>query len=235
MWHQGTPLRSSPKSGVRLYKLAKHSNKTIAKKRKRAAHQCTQREPAYPPLSQWRHRANPQDTTPHKPTSPIQSPPPRETVPGANERTQPPNTVHTENRRKRHHTRITDPLPLIPREQEQGASGAPSPPARPNRKRPTLPQMTTQGLVASGASSPLTGKRRRIQQLHCADSPLPQERGVNEAPTPLADPSRTYTAHHQTSTQEMEASGASSLSFANGQRCHTNPYNAHNQHYFRLV
>ena len=157
--------------------------------------------------------------TPHTPTTSTQSPP-RETVPGANERTHASNTVHTENTRKRHRTSITDTIPLTTREQEQGASGAPSPPARPNRKRPTPPQMTTQGLVASGASSPMTGKRRRIQRRHCADSPLPQERGVNEAPTPPADPSRNHIAQHQTSTQEMEASGASSLSV--GQRCHTN-------------
>jgi hypothetical protein len=37
MWLNHTPLRSSPKAWVRLCKLAKHSNKTIAKKRKRAA------------------------------------------------------------------------------------------------------------------------------------------------------------------------------------------------------
>ena len=182
MWHQGTPLRSSPKSWIRLCKLAKHSNKTIAKKRKRAAHLRIQQEldsrpPAHPPLAQWRHRANTHTTS-------TQSSP-RVTVPGANEHTHASHTVHTENTRKRHRTSNTDTIPITTREQEQGASGAPSPPVRPNRKRPTPPQTTTQGLVASGASSLMTGKRRRIQRRQCANSPLPQECVINEAQTHL--------------------------------------------------
>ena len=148
MWY-GTPLRSSPKSWVRLCKLAKHSNKTIAKKRKRAAHLGVQQEldsrsPAQPSLAQWRHR-----NITH-PTSTQSSP--RVSAP-ANKHTHTSHTSHTENTRKRHRSN-TDTIPITTREQQQGASGAPSPSARPSRKRTAPPQSATQGLVASGASSP---------------------------------------------------------------------------------
>jgi hypothetical protein len=66
----------------------------------------------------------------------------------------------------------------------------------------------------------MTGKRRRVQRRQCADSPIPQKCGIIEAPTPPADPSRNLIFQHQTTTQEMEASGASSLSVR--LRCHTN-------------
>ena len=145
MWHHGTLLRLSPKAWIRLCKLAKHSNKTIAKKRKRAAHLRIQqdldsRPPAHPPLAhQWRHRTN---TTPAQPAPRV--------LPEANEHT---HTSHTENTRKRNRTCNIDTISITTREQEQGASGAPSPPVRPSRKRPNPSQTPTQGLVASGASS----------------------------------------------------------------------------------
>ena len=180
MWHHGTPLRSSPKSWVRLCKLAKHSNKTIAKKRKRAAHLRVQQEldsrpPAQPSLTQWKHR-----TITH-PTSTQSSP--RVSVPEANEHTHTSHTSHTENTRKRHRTSNTDTIPITTREQEQGASGAPSPPARPNRKRPTPSQTATQGLVASGASSLTTGKRRRTQHRSSARISLTSSRPQQEPHT----------------------------------------------------
>ena len=104
----------------------------------------------------------------------------------------------------------TDTIPITTREQEQGASGAPSPPARPNRKRPAPPQTATQGLVASGASSLTTGKRRRTQH-------RPRVR----SPPPHTDHSRNHISQHSNTTQEMEASGATSL--MDGPSGHTNP------------
>ena len=130
-------------------------------------------------------------------------------MPEANEHTHTSHTSHTENTRKRHRSH-TDTIPITTREQEQGASGAPSPSARPSRKRPAPPQTATQGLVASGASSLTTGKRRRTQHRSRAGSPPPH-----------TDHSRNHISQHSNTTQEMEASGATSL--MDGPSGHTNP------------
>ena len=205
MWHHGTPLRSSPKSWVRLCKLAKHSNKTIAKKRKRATHLRKQQEldsrpSTLPPLSQWKHRTNTQPTSTQSSS--------RASV-HEEEHTHTSHTSHTENTRKRHRSH-SDTMPNTTREQEQGASGAPSPSARPSRKRSAPSQTATQGLVASGASSLTTGKRRRTQPRSRAGSPPPH-----------TDHSRNLISQHSNTTQEMEARGATSL--MDGPSGHKNP------------